>query len=68
MFDAGLNIVRINMSHYNNPEDVKKIVYNIRLLSKKHDKLIFGPDSFSSQLETSKLFARYLMEKYNILF
>ena len=32
----------------------------------KHDKLIFGPDSFSSQLETSKLFARYLMERYNI--
>ena len=27
---------------------------------------IFGPNKFSSQLETSKLFARYIMEKYNI--
>ena len=27
---------------------------------------IFGPNKFSSQLETSKLFARYIMEKYYI--
>ena len=33
---------------------------------KKHNKKIFGPDKFSSQLESSKLFARYIMEKYNI--
>tara|TARA_Y100000590_G_scaffold460988_1_gene621567 strand:+ start:708 stop:1988 length:1281 start_codon:yes stop_codon:yes gene_type:complete len=27
---------------------------------------IFGPCKYASQLETSKLFARYIMEKYNI--
>ena len=27
---------------------------------------IFGPSKYASQLETSKLFARYIMEKYNI--
>lgn len=27
---------------------------------------IFGPNQFSAQLETSKLFARYIMEEYNI--
>ena len=27
---------------------------------------IFGPNQFASQLETSKLFARNIMEKYNI--
>jgi len=32
----------------------------------KFDKQIFGPDQFCSQLESSKLFARYVMEKYNI--
>ena len=32
----------------------------------KFDKKIFGPDQFCSQLESSKLFARYIMEKYNI--
>ena len=31
-----------------------------------NNKLIFGPNKFSSQLETSKLFARYIMEKNNI--
>ena len=27
---------------------------------------IFGPSKYASQLETSKLFARYIMEEYNI--
>ena len=31
-----------------------------------NNKLIFGPNKFSSQLETSKLFARYIMERNNI--
>ena len=31
-----------------------------------NNKLIFGPNKFSAQLETSKLFARNIMEKYNI--
>tara|TARA_B100001750_G_C15499982_1_gene596546 strand:+ start:202 stop:1482 length:1281 start_codon:yes stop_codon:yes gene_type:complete len=33
---------------------------------KKYNKIIFGPDKFSAQLETSKLFARFIMEEYNI--
>ena len=33
---------------------------------KKHNKKIFGPNKFASQLETSKLFARFIMEEYNI--
>ena len=41
-----------------------------KLLKKRHPKnnniLIFGPNKFSSQLETSKLFARNIMERYNI--
>lgn len=32
----------------------------------KFNKKIFGPNQFCSQLESSKLFARYIMEKYNI--
>jgi len=32
----------------------------------KHNKVIFGPNKFCSQLESSKLFARYIMEKNNI--
>ena len=32
----------------------------------KYNKRIFGPDQFCSQLESSKLFARYMMEKYSI--
>ena len=31
-----------------------------------NNRLIFGPNKFSSQLETSKLFARYIMERNNI--
>jgi len=32
----------------------------------KHNIKIFGPSKYAAQLETSKLFARYIMEKYNI--
>ena len=32
----------------------------------KHNIKIFGPSQYASKLETSKLFARYIMEKYNI--
>ena len=35
MIGAGMNIARINMSHYNEEEDVIKIVQNIRSASKK---------------------------------
>ena len=30
MLDAGMDIVRINMSHYNKSEDIEKIVANLR--------------------------------------
>jgi len=32
----------------------------------KNNKMIFGPNKFSAKLETSKIFARNIMEKYNI--
>ena len=37
MLDAGMDIVRINMSHYNKSEDIEKIVENLRSISKKNN-------------------------------
>ena len=37
MLDAGMDIVRINMSHYNRSEDVEKIVASLRSISKKNN-------------------------------
>ena len=37
MVNAGMDIVRINMSHYNKSEDVEKIVGNLRSISKKNN-------------------------------
>ena len=37
MLDAGMDIIRINMSHYNKSEDVEKIVRNLRSISKKNN-------------------------------
>ena len=35
MIEAGMNVARINMSHYHNCKDVQKIVDNIRLAAEK---------------------------------
>ena len=37
MLDAGMNIARINMSHCSSPDDVMKIVDNLRSISKKNN-------------------------------
>ena len=37
MLDAGMDIIRINMSHYNRSKDVEKIVGNLRSISKKNN-------------------------------
>ena len=37
MLNAGMDIARINMSHYNKSEDVEKIVGNLRSISKKNN-------------------------------
>ena len=38
MIDTGMNIARVNMSHYSNESEVVKIVQSLRAASKKSGK------------------------------
>ena len=37
MLNAGMDIARINLSHYNFSDDVEKIVCNLRAVAKKNN-------------------------------
>ena len=63
MIHSGMDVARVNMSHYDNDEDVIKIVKNLRLASNKSGEIPFGTSFITKLLSGISSFVCAIDEK-----